>query len=285
MLKLMRYALYPTAALGLVLASSLSSADIAQVVDQQGNRTTFEYEGDKLRINSDDQQGYMIMRDRKLYVVTEDQGEFAVIDLSQAMSMFGGFAKAAVPDMTDVRVESLQATGRKETLAGIQGEVYLLKFTDHEGKAQQTEMTLSPDPRALGFRDAINRMATNLAGLLDQQQSSDHLQGQLTSRNLGVLRYGTDMQVSTIDATVVDPARFVLPAEPTDMSGLGKMFGGGGKDSADNSSGGGLSGLFGGNNNSEEETQEKKPSAQDIEEAATKIGNEVGKAFGKLFGN
>lgn len=284
MLKLARHALYPTAAIGLALASALSLADIAEVVDSQGNRTTFEYEGDKLRIASENQPGYMVMRDQRLYMVTGEEGQFAVIDLSQAMSMFGGFAKAAVPDLSAVRVESLQSTGRQETLAGIQGEVYLLQFTDHKGSAQQTEITLSPDPRALGFRDAVNRMATSIAGLLDQQQSSDHLQSQLTSRNLGVLRYGTDMQVSAINATTVDPARFVLPAEPTDMSGLAGLLGGSGNGS-NTSSGGGLSGLFGGTKNNDEDSQEETSSAQDIEEAATKIGDEVGKAFGKLFGN
>jgi hypothetical protein len=162
--------------------------------------------------------------------------------------------------------------------------VYLLTFTDHEGSAQQTEITLSPDPRALGFRDAINRITTSIAGLLDQQQSSDHLQSQLTSRNLGVLRYGTDMQISAINTTTVDPARFVLPAEPADLSGLAGLLGGSG-DGSNTSSGGGLSGLFGGTKNNQENTREETSSAQNVEEAAAKIGDEVGKAFGKLFGN
>jgi hypothetical protein len=99
MSKLARYALYPTAAIGFALASSFSVADTAEVVDPQGNRTTFEYEGDKLRIASENQPGYMVMRDQRLYMVTGEAGQFAVIDLSQAMSMFGGFVKAAVPDL------------------------------------------------------------------------------------------------------------------------------------------------------------------------------------------
>lgn len=272
-----RRALYPAILLTLGLSATIAQADITEVVDAEGNKMTFEYEGDKLRINMDGQGSYMLLRDNRIYVVTDQDGEVMVIDLKQTMSMFGSLAKSAVPDMADVSVESLEPTGRKETVAGINGEVYQLKFVDHEGKRQQAELVLSPDRRAVGFRDAMHRMAGSMGDLVDQQETSDKLQTQLGARNLGVLRYGSDMQVAAITETNVDAARFVLPAEPTDLSGLGGLLGGG-----SGGSGGFMSGILGGGGASDKsQNEDEEPAPNPIENA----GKEIGKAFGKLFGN
>lgn len=272
-----RRALYPAILLTLGLSATIAQADITEVVDAEGNKMTFEYEGDLLRINMDGQGSYMLLRDDSIYVVTDQDGEVMVIDLKQTMSMFGSLAKSAVPDMADVSVESLESTGRKETVAGIDGEVYLLKFVDHEGKRQQAELVLSPDRRAVGFRDAMHRMAGSMGDLVDQQETSDKLQTQLGARNLGVLRYGSDMRVAAITETKVDAARFVLPAEPTDLSGLGGLLGGG----SGGSGGGFLSGILGGGDSDKSKNGDEEPAPNPIENA----GKEIGKAFGKLFGN
>ena len=269
-----RRALYPALLLTLGLSASIAHADITEVVDAEGNAMTFEYEGDQLRINMNAQDSYMLLRDKRIYVVTDQDGETMVIDLKQTMSMFGNLAKSAVPDMADVRVESLESTGRQETVAGISGEVYLLKFVDYDGRPQQAELVLSPDRRAVGFRDAMHRMAASMGDLVDQQAASDTLQTQLGARDLGVLRYGNDMRVAAITETTVDAARFILPAEPTDLSGLGSLFGGGG-------SGGFMSGIVGGGANEDAADENEEPAANPIENA----GKEIGKAFGKLFGN
>lgn len=273
-------ALYLALFLTLGLSASMTYADITEVVDPEGNTMTFEYEGDQLRINMNAQDSYMLVRDNRIYVVTDQDGDIMVIDLKQTMSMFGNLAKSAVPDMADVSVESLEPTGRKETVAGISGEVYVLKFVDYEGRPQEAELVLSPDRRAVGFRDAMHRMAASMSDLVDQQVASDKLQSQLGARDLGVLRYGKDMRVAAITETEVDAARFVLPAEPTDLSGLGNLLGG-----SSGGSGGFLSGILGdagtgdAGDTSQEETEE--PAANPIENA----GKEIGKAFGKLFGN
>jgi len=271
-----RRALYPAILLTMGLSAAIAQADIAEVVDAEGNKMTFEYEGEQLRINMGGQASYMLLRDNSIYVVTDQDGEVMVIDLKQTMSMFGNLAKSAVPDMANVNVESLQATGRKESVAGIDGEVYLLKFVDHEGKRQEADLVLSPDRRAVGFRDAMHRMAATMGDLVDQQAASDKLQHQLGERNLGVLRYGSDMRVAAITETRVDAARFVLPAEPTDLSALGGLLGGG-----SGGSGGFMSGILGGSASEKSDKEGEENAANPIENA----GKEIGKAFGRLFGN
>ena len=259
-----------------------AAADIAEVVDGEGNRMRFEYQDQQLRINPADQEGYMIVRDGRTYVVQDSDGQIMVLDLSQAMSMFGGMARAATPETVDVRVESLEATGREETVAGIPGEVWRLRYIDEDGQTRETDMVLSEDARARGFRDAVFLMAKSIADSVDMDlEGTDKLQQQLASRDLGVLRYGQDMRITSLDTTRVDDARFVLPAEPTDLSGLGNLFGGGQQGGAN---GGGLGSLFGGNGGSDT-AEDGGESADDAGNAVENATKEIGKAFGKLFGN
>jgi hypothetical protein len=272
--------LYTALLLTLGLHTAPGHADTAEVIDAEGNRMSFEYQGNQLRVNVAQEQGsYMLANEQSLYVVTNNDGQIMVIDVQQAMSMFGGMAQAAVPDLADARVDKLEATGRKETVAGIEGEVYTLNFVDHNGQTQQAELVLSPDPRAVGFRDAMHRMASRVGDMVDQKDAANLLQTRLNDKELGVLRYGQDMRVASITTDSIDPARFTLPAEPTDLSALGGLFGGG-NGSEEGGMGGIMSGIFGGN--AKEAPSEEGAPAEDSLENATK---EIGKAFGKLFGN
>lgn len=253
------------------LFHSLASADVAEVVTEQGDVMTFEYEGDMLRVNTpDNNEGYMLARDNKMYVVTMNNGQPMVFDLGSTFKMFGGMATSATPDAAQSKVLSLEPTGESETLAGIQGDVYTLRFIDHEGKEQQADMLLSEDPRAVGFRDAIQNMAMTMAAALDTEQYQDELeagedmQKRLQALNMGVLRYGKDMQVRSITESTVDPQRFALPAEPTDLGALG---------------GGMLGGILGGG------SQQEQPAEAEEEEQPTSTAGEVGKAVGEALGN
>jgi hypothetical protein len=190
-----------------------------------------------------------------------------VIDISQAMSMFGSTLQQAMPNAADARVEAFEATGRKQTVAGIEGEVYLVTYIDEKGERQQGEMVLSEDQRALRFRDAVYAMAKSVTRSIGKEVDPKELQSQLLQKDMGVLSYGKDMTITTIEATEVADARFVLPAAPTDMSGLG-----------------GLMGAFGGNAGGGDKDAAAKDAEPNQEEAVPSM-DELGKAFGKLFGN
>ncbi|GAB3276330.1 hypothetical protein [Parahaliea aestuarii] len=272
----------------LALGSTIASADIAEVTTEDGEVMTFEYEGNQLRINAGaNGEGYMLLRDEKMYVVNYNEGKPMVFDLGSAFRMFGQMAASATPNTVESKVISLKATGASETLGGIKGEVYELRFVDHEGRERQDTMVLSSDPLAIGFRDAIENMANTIASNLDEEdikqqvEASEKLQQQLADLDKGVLRYGKDMQVRSIKDTTVDAQRFVLPAEPTDLGGMmSGMFGGG---SGQNGSGGGLGGLFGGGSSDEDAPADQ--GSEGSGSAAEDVGKAVGEAFGKLFGN
>ncbi|NND68523.1 MAG: hypothetical protein HKN19_13125 [Halioglobus sp.] len=239
-------------ALAVVLGSAPAHAGTTEVRSQDGDISRFEYAGDKLRIGVGDQaQGYMVMRDDRVYVVNDSDGNLVVMDISQALGMFGAMASSAMPSMADDEVISLEPTGKKETHAGITGEVYLLRYRESGGEVQESELVLTDDERALEFRDAMLEFAGAMARTMRSQQqvSGNDMQKELMAMNKGVLRYGTEMTVVTLDMSAVDPARFELPAPPTDLSALGALFGGGAApaegEAEENSQGGGLSGLLG----------------------------------------
>jgi hypothetical protein len=147
-------------------------------------------------------------------------------------------------------------------------------------------MVLSEDARALRFRDAVYAMARSITRSIGEEIDPQELQYQLLDKDMGVLSYGEDMTIKSIEATEVADARFVLPAEPMDMSGLGGMFGGGGGGSSDGNSGGFMSGIMGaiGGGSAESGQKEAEEKAPEDEEAANPM-DDIGKAFGKLFGN
>lgn len=239
-------------ALTLLLGSGAVFAGTTDVRTAEGDISRFEYSGDKLRISvGGSAQGYMIMRDNRVYVVSESDGNVMVMDISQALGMFGAMAGAATPSMTEGEVISLEPTGDKETHAGITGEVYLLRYRESGGQVQESELVLTDDKRALEFRDAMLDFARAMARNLNtqQQNAGNSMQKELMALNKGVLRYGDEMTVVSLDTSGVDPARFELPAPPTDLSAIGAILGGAnapanGEEGAQ-PQGGGLSGLLG----------------------------------------
>ncbi|MAT92938.1 MAG: hypothetical protein CME59_10100 [Halioglobus sp.] len=272
------------------LLAGPAQAGTADVTDAEGNTMRFEYRGDLLRVNMDQEgaAGYMLLRDNNLYVVTNSDGNLMVIDANQAWGMFGSMAAGATPDMVANEVVELSATGEKEQIAGITGEVYRLRFRAEDGSERESTLVLTDDPRARDFRDAMHNFATTMSKTVgkDYKAATDDFHGRLAAMNMGVLRYGDDMKVSAINQDSVDPARFELPAAPMDLSNIGALFGasqGGAEGEAEDSSAGGpLSTFLGSLGGSSEE----EASAEEEEDAESgSAAKELGKAFGRLFGN
>jgi hypothetical protein len=272
-----------------LLGIASAHAGSADATNAEGDTMRFEYRGDMLRVGvGGESASYMVMRDGNIYVVSNDGDQPMVINASQAMSMFGGMAGAATPDMVANEVVSLKNTGRKEQHAGITGEVWELVFRAEDGSEQRAELVLSDDPAALAFRDAMHNFATGVSETVgeDYKAATDDMQGRLSAMNKGVLRYGDDMRITALSLEAVDAARFDLPAEPMDLSNLGALMGAGqpagSADEANESTGGPISSFLGALGR----TGEEGDSAEDAaEEEAGGVGEQMGKAFDKLFGN
>lgn len=266
-----------------------AAAGTAEVTSADGGRMTFEYSGDKVRMNMQGEDvgegsAYMVLRDNNIYAVTMSEGQTIVIDAKKAWSTFGNMAGSATPDMAASEVISLKATGAEEQHAGVTGQVYLLRYRNEDGKEREEELVLSDDPRARAFRDAMHQFATTVSQTVEQDQdsASDDMQARLAAMNKGVLRYGKDLTVSALSDAAVDEARFELPAAPMELPDIGSIFGGA---APAGSAGGGqsqspLSGILGAIGGGEGEAE----AGEDGAETGGSATEELGKAFGRLFG-
>jgi hypothetical protein len=129
---------------------------------------------------------------------------------------------ATAPSIASSEIVSLEATGRREKNAGIEGEIYKLEYIDKSSEDVQTaELVLSDDPRAIKMSKAISGFAAAMVKALGQNpKGANDLEKQMAKLDKGVLRYGDDMRVSAISDRKIGNDRFVLPAEPKDLSGM-----------------------------------------------------------------
>ena len=274
--------------LTLALTGALpAAAGTATIASSDGEAMTFEYRGDDLlRVGVAD-ESYMLVRDNTLYVVSMNNGEPMVINASSMMKGFSGMVQQAAPPATTADFVSLEKTGRAETVAGIRGDVYLLT-TEEDGRAQTRELVMSDDARAIEFRDAMFIMGHAAMEALDDYPRPDDdkdVQKQLEAMNLGVLRVGEDMTVTSLSGDNVAAARFELPAEPMDMGGLGAMMGGssGERGGSNGETGGVFSNMMGALGGKQADRGEQQNN--NGKEAAPDSDNAVKKALGKLFGD
>lgn len=288
-------------ALALIYATT-TLAGSATVESPDGERMVFEYaDGNKLRLNTSQQDTYMLVRDNTLFAVSYNNGQPMVVNASTMMKGFADMAKMteqAAPAGATAEVVSIKATGRRETVAGIDGEIYEIT-TREEGENISQEVVMSSDARALEFRDALFTMVRASTEAMDEElrRNSEDFRNRLGDMNMGILRYGTEMTISAIDGNTVAASRFELPAKPIDMNDLGGLMGafsgaasqstgsaGAAGESQD--AGGGAGGLFsgmmeklGGNEDAAEREAEEEAS-----NPAAEAGEAVGRAFKKLFG-
>ncbi len=220
------------AATALAACVGAAHAGTATISTADGGMATFEYSETMLRIGSGDDNSYAVVRDGSLFAVTIANGQPMVMDAGAMMrSMAGAGAGAGMPQMApaDLNAEflGLDETGRSETVAGIEGEVYILRTRDESGQEQSDEVVLADDPRAREFRDALYMMLNTVQDTASEQaiaQSQD-IKAELDRINAGVLRFGDEMVITAIDGEAVDAARFDLPAAPMSLEGLGGMLG------------------------------------------------------------
>jgi hypothetical protein len=282
---------------GLLLVGALPAlAGKATVVSSEGQTMVFEYAGDDFMRMGQTADNYMLVRDNNLYVVGNQDGQVMVFDASSMMRGFSGMLKQAAPSTTTNEFVSLEKTGRRESIAGITGEVYLLTVIE-DGKQRTDEAVMSDDPRAIEFRDALFVMARAATAALDDDgasKNSKELKARLEETGMGILRVGQDLKVTAISGEQIAAARFALPAEPMDMQGLGAMMGSMGESMPrdDSSSDGkksggffsGIAGALSGKADRQTDRAADKVDDKVDEKTDDAVDNVLDKAFGKLFG-
>lgn len=238
-------------------------------IASQDQSMSLEYDGELVRMNVEGQSDtYMVIRDGRMYSVSGGM----VFDASSIMRNFASQAPAPGDDVGDFH--GMKATGRSETVAGIRGEVYVIDFTDSDGRRQQKEAVLSSDRRAREMQDAFMHMTRVMAEATGTNTSgAAEMDAALDGR--GILRMGNEMRVTAISGSTPSDARFALPSEPQKLGG-GQGEGG---------LGAAISGFLGEKSERQAERAASRTEQEVDEQTDQATDSLMDKAFDKLFGN
>lgn len=249
---------------------------------------TYEFKGDEVRmaLPAESAEGYLLVTGGAPYVVMTGE-DAMVLDLRQSMQMLGGAVSLPDTPGRPDELHRLEATGQRETVAGIPGEVYQLTYTE-DGQRKTETVVLSDDRRALAFSRAFTALSFSMAeaagsDLREAQKAFDQaLEGK------GMLRMGDQFRLTRYRDETPDPERFRLPSAPMDLSNMPGMQGlmnGGGGASAEGGAGINFGGLFGRQAERQQQRVEDRAEAEVDEAADSAVDKALDKAFQKLFGN
>lgn len=207
---------------GMMFAAALPAfadgkATIATTDTQDAMQMVIHWAGDNMRMDFPaQQQGYMLMRDGKGYMVTEQGGQTIIMDMAMLKEMtdaMGDEANAVNANQAK-SVESLEATGEKDTIAGIEGEVYRIQWVDHGDNTHDDEMVLSDDP--LG-REMLQAFQSYVEIVMDEP---DPIGATLLDRDLGMLKFGDKFRIVEIAEASPAADAFELPENAMTMQDM-----------------------------------------------------------------
>lgn len=172
-------------------------------------------DSETVRLDMPGHPGYMIVRDGRAYLVSSAAGQPVVMSMASMAQFLYGPNKPQVPATAAnaAAVGGIEATGRSETVAGIDGEVHEVSWTDAEGNQRTDEAVLTQDPATVAMTAAFRgfvRAVSRATGV----DNPDALGEALAARGLGILRFGQRYRLKALSAKAPDPASFALPTQP-----------------------------------------------------------------------
>lgn len=156
-----------------------------------------------------DESGALLLLNDTLYAITP-QGE--VMDMALVAGIAGALGATHVKPKAQPTF-SLDATGKKESVAGVRGEVYMWSDGAHSG-----EVVLSRDPRAKQLGQAMEQVGDHMQQSMGNSQVSAtfrEMRDHPVLRDKGIVRSreasGSSMRLEEITESPLDDALFVLP--------------------------------------------------------------------------
>ncbi len=165
-----------------------------------------------------DENAYLLVRDGKAYSVGEQGGRTMVLDLASLREMGQAMGAAPGDDMAPGEVGSLdelEATGERESVAGLAGEIYNVRWTDVEGNRHEDTAVLSEHALALDLSQAFGRSTQAIS-----PRAGDAFGEAVKEHGLGVLRFSDKFEVVAVSGDAPPAAAFELPAEPMSLEDL-----------------------------------------------------------------
>ncbi len=202
--------------LGAVGPAAVTAGGTATVESPRGDKTEIAWrEPTSVRMGMPNQSAYMLVREGRLYSVQTARGRTMVMDMTAMGSRIpGGAAPSGVASAT--ALVEMRPTGRRETLAGVEGEVYRVTWRNSEGREQTDVAVLSRDDLAVELTRAFHQFSRAQAKA-SGQSAPDAMGEALVERGLGILRFSDRLQVAELSGEAPPASAFELPAEPMRM--------------------------------------------------------------------
>jgi len=181
--------------------------------DGRKNIETLEFnEKGQARVTSNglDSLG-MIARDKRLYFFGELKGKPKVVDMLAALKKLQDKGmKRPESDPAVEEIADIKPTGRKETIAGIEGEAHVVTWA-LAGKKRTEEIVLTRDPRLAGVIKGLSLDP----GLMSRKPRKAELKEQVHALGAFLLKSQNSV-VTSADFSPTPDARFALKAKPGD---------------------------------------------------------------------
>lgn len=204
-----------------MLAVAAGTATIeGNSVDSTGSITIMWQDDGAMRINADPSspENYMIAREGKIYSVFSNEGTPMVMEMGGMLKAFGAMANDLQEGGQTIpaSIESVEATGRSETVAGIKGNVYKVTVVNDDGTTKTDDAVFSSDANVTEMTRIY--METMLS-IFDQNDPETFLQA-LPENERGLLRYGQEYRLASISGQAPSADQFKLPAQPTNFADM-----------------------------------------------------------------
>lgn len=164
-----------------------------------------------IRIQETDINEYVLVRDNKPYLVTEEDGKPLVIDMegmADFLAEFGGSPNKNPYNWG--KIHTYKETGAKEIVAGMEGNVYAVQFKQGNGQTLHVDAVLTDDSVVV---ELMQRYAETLKNTFNMLEVQDLLT-MLPKDQRGVLRLGNFMKLESVSNENPSDDLFTLPGKP-----------------------------------------------------------------------
>lgn len=202
----------------LILASlpAVVLAGGTAVIESEGKSKQIYWQDDgTLRIGGADASKYMIMRNGKAYSVSMAGGKPRVFEISGMFKMLTSMAKSQSNQGALAKVENVEDTGERKTVAGIEGRVYLLTVTNPDGQTKTKRAVLTDNPLVVEMTRIYMSSMWELLGL---ENGYEEFMAALPEDHRGLLSSENGFQVKSISEKKPAASLFDLPAKPKSLA-------------------------------------------------------------------
>lgn len=153
------------------------------------------------------QEGYMLLQGDSGYMITEAENQKIIMDIGMLAELAKQMTGEQQSMIGAASLEKLEATGKTETVAGIEGEIYDLVWTDNGGNSHEETIVLSNNTQARELLNAFHSYQKALIG------EPDPIAEALEELGMGMLRQGDSFLIVSVNDETPDASIFTLPED------------------------------------------------------------------------